>query len=116
MLTPHIVAEASETDPDKRVDDIRLKREAASENLQIGDRARIAEEAYARAAKNYLEGDVARALFHLRMALMMRPTYLEALRLRERIIAETDPEQLKKLDSVVRAEIDEQEAANWVRR
>lgn len=116
MLTPHIIAEASETDPDKRADDIRLKREAATDSLQIGDRARIAEEAYARAAKNYLEGDVGRALFHLRMALMMRPTYLEALRLRERIIAETDPEQLKRLDSVVRAEIDEQEAGNWVRR
>ncbi len=116
MLTPHIIVEASETDPDKRVDDVRLKREAASDNLQMGDRARIAEEAYASAAKNYLEGDVGRALTHLKIALMMRPTYLEALRLRERIIAETDPEQLKKLDSVVRAEIDEQEAGNWVRR
>lgn len=116
MLTPHIIVEASETDPDKRIDDIRLKREAASDNLQIGDRARIAEEAYASAAKNYLEGDVGRALTYLKIALMMRPTYLEALRLRERIIAETDPEQLKRLDSVVRAEIDEQEAGNWVRR
>ena len=116
MLTPHIIVEASETDPDKRVDDIRLKREAATDNLQMGDRARIAEEAYASAAKNYLEGDVGRALTHLKIALMMRPTYLEALRLRERIIAETDPEQLKRLDSVVRAEIDEQEAADWVRR
>lgn len=116
MLTPHIIVEASETDPDKRVDDVRLKREAASDNLQIGDRARIADEAYASAAKNYLEGDVGRALHNLKIALMMRPTYLEALRLRERIIAETDPEQLKKLDSIVRAEIDEQEAADWVRR
>ncbi len=116
MLTPHIVMEASETDPDKRIDDVRLKREAASDSLQMGDRARIAEEAYANAAKNYLEGDVGQALYNVKIALMMRPTYLEALRLRERIIAETDPEQLKRLDSVVRAEIDEQEAANWVRR
>ncbi len=116
MLTPHIIMEASETNPDERIDDVRLKREAASDNLQIGDRARIAEEAYANAAKNYLEGDMAQALCNVKIALMMRPTYLEALRLRERIIAETDPEQLKRLDSVVRAEIDEQEAANWVRR
>jgi len=39
-----------------------------------------------------------------------RPTYLEALRLRERIIAETDPEQLKKIDSIVSEEVGKQDA------
>jgi hypothetical protein len=46
---------------------------------------------------------------------MMRPTYLEALRLRERIMAETDPEQFKRMDSVVVENLDEQEAPNWRR-
>jgi len=52
----------------------------------------------------------------LKIALMMRPTYLEALRLRERIIAETDPEQLKRLDSVVKAEVEAQDTESWTRR
>ena len=37
---------------------------------------------------------------------MNRPTYLEALRLRERIVAETDPEELKRMDSVVVEKLD----------
>jgi hypothetical protein len=52
----------------------------------------------------------------LKVSLMMRPTYLEARRLQERIIAETDPEELKKIDSIVQQAIDQQEAKNWRRR
>lgn len=116
MLTPRIIEEASQTDPEGRVGDVRRKRDAAKHTLQGIDRARMAEDAYARAAKHYLEGDVEKAIYNLKVALMMRPTYLEALRLRERIIAETDPEQFKRIDSVVLEEIDEQEAKDWVRR
>ncbi len=116
MLTPHIISESAETDPEDRADDIRRKREAAGDSLQIIDRARIAEEAYANAARAYLEGDLEAAMFNVRLALQMRPTYLEALRLRERIVAETDPEELKRLDSIVREKLDQQEAENWLRR
>jgi hypothetical protein len=58
---------------------------------------------------------VEHALFNVKVALMMRPTYLEALRLRERIVVETDPEQFKRMDSVVIENLDEQEAPNWRR-
>jgi type IV pilus assembly protein PilQ len=116
ILTPHIVEEPSQTHPDKRVEDIRLKREAATGSLEAIDAAKIAEEAYAKAAKCYLEGETGKALFHLRIALIARPTYLEALRLRERIIAETDPEQFKRLDSIAEQEINKQEAEGWSRR
>ena len=47
---------------------------------------------------------------------MMRPSYLEALRLRERIIVETDPDELERIDSIVQQAIDQQEAKNWKRR
>jgi type II secretory pathway component GspD/PulD (secretin) len=116
ILTPHIVTEPSQTHPDKRLEDIELKREAAKESLESIDSARIAEEAYAKAAKYYLEGDTAKALFHLKIALLARPTYLEALRLRERIIAETDPEQFKRLDNNATAEVGKQDAESWSRR
>jgi len=83
--------------------------------MQAIDRAKMAETAYASAAKAYLEGDTAKAVCNLKIALTMRPTYLDALRLRERIVAETDPEQLKKLDSIMVEKLDEQEAPNWRR-
>jgi type IV pilus assembly protein PilQ len=116
MLTPHIIKDAAETNPEKRAKDLRLKRESAVDSLQIIDASRIAEETYAAAARSYLEGDVEQALCNLRITLQMRPTYLEALRLRERIIAETDPEQLKRLDSMVEQEVGKQDAEGWMRR
>jgi type IV pilus assembly protein PilQ len=116
ILTPHIIDEPSQTRPDERVEDIRLKREAATDNLEMIDSARIAPEAYAAAAKCYLEGDLEHAVFYLRIALKVRPTYLEALRLRERIIAETDPEEFKRLDSIAEQEVGKQDAENWLRR
>jgi len=116
LLTPHIIEEPSEVNGDDRADDIRMKMDAAKHNLQAIDRSRIAEDAYARAARYYLEGDVDSAVYNLKVALMMRPTYLEARRLQERIIAETDPEQLKRIDSIVQQAIDQQEANNWQRR
>jgi type II secretory pathway component GspD/PulD (secretin) len=116
ILKPHIVDEPSQTHPDKRVEDLRLKREAAKGSLEAIDTAKIAEEAYAKAAQYYLEGETEKALFNVRIALIARPTYLEALRLRERITAETDPEQFKRLDSVATQEVDKQEAEGWSRR
>jgi type II secretory pathway component GspD/PulD (secretin) len=116
MLTPHIIKEAADTNPEKRMRDVRLKREGAKDALQWIDRAKLAEDAYDNAAKYYLEGDVEKALYNLKIALNERPTYLEALRLRERIIAETDPEQFKKIDSIVNEEVGKQDAEGWVRR
>ena len=116
MLTPHIIEEPSETGGADRADDIRLKMDGARHNLQALDRSRMAEDAYARAAKYYLEGDVDSAVYNVKVALMMRPSYLEALRLRERIIVETDPDELERIDSIVQQAIDQQEAKNWKRR
>jgi type II secretory pathway component GspD/PulD (secretin) len=116
ILTPHIIDEPAEVAGDKRADDIRRKREAATDSLQLIDRGRLAEDAYARAAKHYLEGDIEKAVFNVKLALTMRPTYLEALRLRERIIAETDPEQFRRLDSIAVQEVEEQLAGEWLRR
>jgi type IV pilus assembly protein PilQ len=116
ILTPHIIADASQTHPDKRTQDIILKRGGAKDSLEAIDSAKVAEEAYAKAAKCYLEGDTGKALFYLKISLWARPTYLEALRLRERIIAETDPEQFKRLDEIATEEVGKQDTEGWTRR
>jgi len=116
MLTPHIIEEPDETAPDDRTDDIRMKMNATRHALQSIDAARLAEDAYTRAARYYLEGDLENAVFNVKIALQMRPTYLEARRLQERMIAENDPAELKRLESIVEQAIDQQEAKNWKRR
>lgn len=116
LLTPHIIKEPEETDSDARVDDVRRKRFGAKDSMQWLGRARLAEDCYAKAAKYYLEGDNESAMSQLSIALALRPTYLEALRLKERIIAETDPDEAEKLERIMLEGIDCQEAPNWLRR
>jgi hypothetical protein len=53
---------------------------------------------------------------YLNSALYLRPSYLEAIRLKERIISETNPEEVDKLERVILESIDHQEAAKWSRR
>lgn len=115
MLTPHIIGEPSDTGGADRAEDVRMKMEGARDTLQYFDRAKMAENSYAKAARFYLEGDVQSAMFHVKVALMIRPNYLEARRLYERMVTETDPEELKKIDSIVEQAIDQQQAANWRR-
>jgi len=116
LLTPHIIEEPEETGGEARADDVRRKRFAAKDSLQLIDRARLAEESYAQAVRSYIEGDNEAAMRSLFVALMIRPTYLEAIRLKERIIAEIDPESVEKLERIMLEDIDRQEAPNWMRR
>jgi type IV pilus assembly protein PilQ len=116
-LTPHIIAEPNETDGDARSDDIRRKRFGAKEELQWIDRSRIAEDHYAKAVMYYDESQTVAALEEVEKALEIRPGYLEAIRLRERIIAELDGrEALERLERKMLENIDEQEAPMWIRR
>ena len=116
LLTTHIIEEPSEVDGEARADDIRRKRFGAKDELQDIGRAKLAENSYAKAAKAYLEGDKDSAMHDLGVALRLRPSYLEALRLKERIIAETSPDEVEKMERIMLEAIDEKEAPKWMRR
>lgn len=117
LLTPHIIGDPSEADGTARKDDIRRKRYGAKDELQRIGRARMAEDCYARAVRYYDEGGLAAAMEEVESALELRPAYLEALRLKERIIAETEGrEALERLERKMSEDIDRQEAPKWIRR
>jgi type IV pilus assembly protein PilQ len=116
MLTPHIINEPVETEGKARADDISRKRFGAKDEMQPIGRARIAEDAYAKAVKFYLQGDNESAMQQLVVALKIRPSYLEAIRLKERIIAETSPEDVDEIERIMLDIIDRQEASKWQRR
>jgi type IV pilus assembly protein PilQ len=116
LLTPHIINEPNQTEGIARASDIGRKRTAAKEELQWIDRARLAEDAYARAADYYLEDNKVAAMKELDVAISLRPNYLEAIRLKERIISETNPDEMKKLERVEEQSIDKKESPNWLRR
>lgn len=117
LLTPHIVDEPNETNGDARKEDIKRKRTAAKDELQQISRARLAEEHYATAVVYYDAGQLDDAMTEVVYALDLRPTYLEAIRLKERIIAERDGrEALEKLERKMNEKQDHQEAPRWLRR
>ena len=116
LLTPHIVEEPSETDGIARAEDVRRKRYGAQDEVQTVSRGRMAEEFYAKAARLHVEGDNESAMKELQKSLRLRPAYLEAIRLKERILAQTDPDEAKKLERIILEGIDKQEAPKWLRR
>ena len=116
LLTPHIIEEPEETNSAARVDDIRRKRFGAKDELQWIGRARLAEDRYALAAKYYIEGNNESAMRELSVVLALRPAYLEAIRLKERIIAETDPDEVEKLERIVIDNVEREESSRWQRR
>jgi hypothetical protein len=115
LLTPHIIEEPGETDGEARAEDVRRKRFGAKDGTQIIGRGRLAEEYYASAAKHYIAGDHEAAMWRLKIALTLRPTYLEAIRLKERIMAEADPSEVETLQRIILEDIDRQEASKWLR-
>jgi type IV pilus assembly protein PilQ len=116
LLTPHIIEEPSQLDGKARAEDISRKRCGAKEELQWIDRARLAEDNYADAVKLYMEGDNEAAMKKLKVALMLRPTYLEAIRLKEKILAEVDPEKAQKLERIMQETMESKDAPNWQRK
>jgi type IV pilus assembly protein PilQ len=116
LLTPHIIEEPSETKGQARMDDIRRKRFGAKEQLQWIGRARLAEDRYANAARYYIEGDDESALREVKTALALRPTYLEAIRLKERIIGKVDPDDAEKMERVILEDIEREDSEKWLRR
>jgi type IV pilus assembly protein PilQ len=113
MLTPHIINEPAETEGQARVDDVRRKRVAAKDEMLGIGRAKLAEDSYAKAARYYIEGDNESAMKELSSALWLRPTFLEAIRLKERILAETSPDEAQKLERIVLETVDRQAAPKW---
>ena len=58
----------------------------------------MAEDYYRLAAQLYLEGDTIGAMKNLDIAISLRPTYINAIDLKERIIKETNPDAYEKLN------------------
>jgi len=113
LLTPHIVNEPDQINGIAREEDISRKRIGAREGLEWVSRARLADDRYVNAVECYRAGNNKAAMSELNTALMLRPTYLEALRLKDKIIAETGS------DSCKRTMLDEMDKCNsdkWRRK
>ncbi|MFZ2149345.1 MAG: secretin N-terminal domain-containing protein [Sedimentisphaerales bacterium] len=116
LLTPHIVEEPEQTNSAARIDDVRRKRFGAKDELQWAGKARLAEDRYANAARYYVEGDTGAAMKELEYVLELRPSYLEAIRLKEKIIAEMTPDEVDMIERIMLDKVEREESDKWQRR
>ncbi len=116
LLTPHIVTDAAQTEGLARVEDIQRKRFGAKDGIQWTSRTRLAEDHYAKAAKYYIEGDKTGAMKELNSSLELRPTYLEAIRLKERITGDKSPEDAAMIERNVVSVVEQKDQDKWLRR
>lgn len=116
LLTVNIINDPADAEGVERANDVRRKRFGAKDALQWLGRPRLAEDYYKNAVESYLEGDFETAMGQLRFSLKRRPTYLEAIRLKERIISEASPADVEKLERIMLENIDKKEAPKWNRR
>lgn len=116
LLTPHIIEEPEQAEGQARAEDVNRKRYGARQMLQWLSRGRLAEDRYARAVQYYTDDKDVEALYELDGVLNLRPTYLEALRLKERIIRETAPDEAARIERIMLELIEREEVPNWRRR
>ncbi|MHC4572812.1 MAG: type II secretion system protein GspD [Planctomycetota bacterium] len=116
LLTPHIIDAAGQTEGEARAADIARKRYGARKTLQDIGRAKLAEDHYVNAVRYYADGDTVEALSELNAALDLRRTYLEALRLKERIIREVSPDEFGQMERIMLDVLEREEALKWRRR
>jgi len=76
----------------------------------------LAEDRYTEAVKHYIDGDSQAALDKVSSVLELRPTYLEAIRLKERIISEAAPDDVATIERIMLDVIEREEANKWLRR
>jgi len=116
LITPHIISEPEQTHPDERIGDIDRIRHSARQAMQWPSRPSRAEYHYANSAKYYTEDNLEAALVEVNLALDLRPTYLEAIRLREKIIRQASPDDAEQMERIMLGIIEKEESHNWLRR
>lgn len=89
LITPHIIGDPRQADGDERAADVARIDRGSRKEIHPANRIRLAEEHYEKAAVYYAKGKNQEALKELNSAIELDPTYLEAIRLEEKIYNES---------------------------
>jgi type II secretory pathway component GspD/PulD (secretin) len=116
LITPHIINTPTEANGDARMEDVLRITNEARKNLYWMSRAKIDEDRYSKAVKLYTEGNAEAALTALDCPYEIDRTYLDKIRLKERIIRETQPEEADQIERLMLQAIEKEESGKWMRR
>jgi type IV pilus assembly protein PilQ len=113
LITPHIINEASDNTAKETQEDISRLVSGSRKGISPISRVRIYEDIYAKAVKYYTEKNYCKALGELNWIIGFRPDVLEAVKLKERIIAETCPGEYKNLERIMLDDIRKEQKIDW---
>ncbi|MHC5001204.1 MAG: type II secretion system protein GspD, partial [Planctomycetota bacterium] len=116
LVTPHIITNPDQVDGDDRMEDVLRMNQEMRQNLIWLSRAKLDEMRYADAVELYTNGQPEAALAKLNSPLNIKRNYLEEVRLKERIIRETQPEQVQNIERIMLRAIEREESDKWFRR
>jgi type IV pilus assembly protein PilQ len=115
LITPHIISDPAQAEGEKRMQDVLRLNYEARKNLIWMSRAKIDEDRYAKAVELYTDGQLKAALAVLDCPYEIDRTYLDKIRLKERIIREMHPEDYR-IQRLMLQAIGHEESIMWFRR
>jgi type II secretory pathway component GspD/PulD (secretin) len=116
LITPHIINNLDDTEGVARSEDVKKIIYGARKSLNWISRARLFDDRYAKAVKDYVDGNHSKALSELNYLLRAQPEFLEAIRLKERIISEISPDEVRQMERIMLSVIEQEESPKWLRR
>jgi hypothetical protein len=118
LITPHIINEPEDlaSASERKQDDISRIVEGSRKRMSSIARVRIYEDSYAKAIKYYSEKEYDKALAELNWIIGFRPNALEAVQLKEKILAETRPGEFSTLERIMIGGIRKEQDVMWKRR
>lgn len=115
LITPHIIQRPEQAQGAERLEDVQRLAHTARSNLYWMSRVKIDEDRYARAVQYYMNSEYDCAMAELNNILTIHRNYLEAVRLRERILRETQPQAAQQMERLMLQKIEREESGKWFR-
>ncbi|NQV34938.1 MAG: type II secretion system protein GspD [Phycisphaeraceae bacterium] len=103
LLTPHIIDSPDQIHDPEAVDEVARKHQSAKDAMQPMSRIKQAEQLYERACLDYVQGDLDEAMSQVADALTIRPNFAEAVRLKEKILVQSDMQAFERLPRNLKA-------------
>ena len=118
LITPHLIKEPEDlaSASDKKKDDISRIVEGSRKRISSISRIRIYEDSYAKAVTYYADKEYDKALGELNWIIGFRPDALEAVQLKEKILAEVRPDKYNALERIMLNQIRKEQDVMWKRR
>jgi type II secretory pathway component GspD/PulD (secretin) len=118
LITPHIINEPEDlaSASERKQDDISRIVEGSRKRMNPIARARIYENSYAKAIEYYADKEYDKALAELNWIIGFRPNALEAVQLKEKILADIRPDKYRALERIMYEQIQKEQNIMWKRK